>query len=364
MYTKIKFPFLSLAIGFLLIAFLPSCGLLNKKGEASSKANRKGEVTGVAKRIRWKQNLPVDMVPIKAGTFWMGQSDEDIAYSQASLNKQITISEFFMDKYEVSNNKYRQFLEAVKSGQLDTGTPTTLKAAPTFNIDELKPDSTVWTKSFAFHYGDPLMEFYFDHPAFDAYPVVGVSYDQVAKYCEWRTYHLRANDDIEFDLPAFRLPTEAEWEYAAKGGKEIAKYPWGGPYVKNKRGCLMANFKPGRGNYVDDGFTYTAPVDVFAPNGFGLYNMAGNVSEWVMDAYKVTSRAQTWDLDPVYLDEAEPKKIVRGGSWKDISHYLETSTRTYEYQDVAQAHIGFRTVMTFIGRSASMDANPNKRLKR
>lgn len=78
-----------------------------------------------------------------------------------------------MDKYEVSNNKYRQFLEAVKSGQLDTGTPTTLKAAPTFTLDELKPDSTVWTKSFAYHYGDPLMEFYFDHPAFDAYPVVG-----------------------------------------------------------------------------------------------------------------------------------------------------------------------------------------------
>ena len=120
MYTKIKFPFLTLAIGFILIAFLPSCGLLSKKGEASNKANRKGEVTGVAKRIRWKQNLPVDMVPIKAGTFCMGQSDEDIAYTQASLNKQITISEFFMDKYEVSNNKYRQFLEAVKSGQLDT----------------------------------------------------------------------------------------------------------------------------------------------------------------------------------------------------------------------------------------------------
>jgi len=95
MYTKIKFPFLSLAIGFLLIAVLPSCGLLNKKGEASNKSNRKGEVTGVAKRIRWKQNLPIDMVPIKAGTFWMGQSDEDIAYTQGSLNKQITISEFF-----------------------------------------------------------------------------------------------------------------------------------------------------------------------------------------------------------------------------------------------------------------------------
>ena len=167
MHTRIKVSFLQLTLGLILITILPSCGLFNKKGMASDKANRKGEVTGVAKRIRWKQNLPVDMVPIKAGTFWMGQSDEDIAFTQASLNKQITISEFFMDKYEVSNNKYRQFLEAVKSGQLASGTPTTLKAEPTFDINTLKPDSTVWTKSFSYHYGDPLMEFYFDHPAFD-----------------------------------------------------------------------------------------------------------------------------------------------------------------------------------------------------
>ena len=109
MNNRIKAPFLSLALSLVLITLLSGCGLFNKKGMASDKANRKGEVTGVAKRIRWKQNLPVDMVPIKAGTFWMGQSDEDIAYTQASLNKQITISEFFMDKYEVSNNKYRQF---------------------------------------------------------------------------------------------------------------------------------------------------------------------------------------------------------------------------------------------------------------
>ena len=86
MYTRMKFPFLSLAVGFVCISLLSSCGLFNKKGMASDKANRKGEVTGVAKRDRWKQNLPVDMVPIKAGTFWMGQSDEDIAYTQASLN--------------------------------------------------------------------------------------------------------------------------------------------------------------------------------------------------------------------------------------------------------------------------------------
>jgi hypothetical protein len=84
MYTRIKVPLLSFALALVITALLPSCGLLNKKGTASDKANRKGEVTGVAKRIRWKQNLPVDMVPIQGGTFWMGQSDEDIAYTQSS----------------------------------------------------------------------------------------------------------------------------------------------------------------------------------------------------------------------------------------------------------------------------------------
>ena len=108
----------------------------------------------------------------------------------------------------------------------------------------------------------------------------------------------------------------------------------------------MANFKPDRGNYIDDGFAYTAPVDVFAPNGFGLYNMSGNVSEWVNDAYNPAGSALIWDMDPIYDDPNEPRKVVRGGSWKDIAHFLETSTRTYEYQDTKSAHIGFRTVMT------------------
>ncbi|WP_194776733.1 T9SS ring complex lipoprotein PorK/GldK [Pararhodonellum marinum] len=361
MYRKMKPRLFSLIVALLAATILQGCNLFGSRGSASEKENRRGEVTGVPKRAGWQQSLPYDMVPVKAGTFWMGQADEDIAVSQSAFNRQVTISEFFMDKYEVSNNKYRQFLEAVRSGALTQGTPTTLKEEPQFELDELMPDTTVWSTSFTHHYGDPLMEYYFDHPAFDDYPVVGVSWEQAKQYCEWRTYHQNANDRSEFDMPGFRLPSEAEWEYAARGGKEIAKYPWGGPYLKNKRGCLMANFKPGRGNYIDDGFAYTAPVDTFYPNGFGLYNMAGNVSEWVEDAYNPAASALTWDLDPKYTDENEPRKVVRGGSWKDISHFLETSTRAYEYQDVKTAHIGFRTSMTFIGRSGSMNVGSSQR---
>ncbi|KEO73078.1 T9SS ring complex lipoprotein PorK/GldK [Anditalea andensis] len=364
MYKKMNSRFLAVTVGCLAAMLLQSCGLFGSRGTASERDNRRGEVTGVPKRTGWKQTLPYEMVPVKAGTFWMGQADEDIAVSQSAFNKQITISEFYMDKHEVSNNKYRQFLEAVRSGELATGTPTTQADPPQFNLEELVPDTTVWSTSFTHHYGDPLMEYYFDHPAFDDYPVVGISWEQAQKFCEWRTYHMNANDRSEFDMPKFRLPSEAEWEYAAKGGKDVAKYPWGGPYLKNRRGCLMANFKPGRGNYIDDGFAYTAPVDVFAPNGFGLYNMAGNVSEWVIDAYNPAGSALTWDMDPVYNDPNEPRKVVRGGSWKDIAHYLETSTRTFEYQDVKTAHIGFRTSMTFIGRSGSMNVNNRRRRSR
>ena len=126
----------------------------------------------------------------------------------------------------------------------------------------------------------------------------------------------------------------------------------------------MANFKPGRGNYIDDGFAYTAPVDAFAPNGYGLYNMAGNVSEWVEDAYNPASNALIWDMNPTFFDDNEPRKVVRGGSWKDVAHYLETSTRNYEYKDVQTAHIGFRTAMTYIGRSGSMSVKSNRRSRR
>jgi very-short-patch-repair endonuclease len=187
MSKKMKTRVLSIILAVLVVVVLPSCGLLGKKGSASEKDNRRGEVTGVPKRVIWQQILPQEMVPVKAGTFWMGQADEDIAFSQSSLNKQITISEFYMDKYEVSNNKYRQFIEAVRLGEYTYSTPTTLKDAPTFDINTVLPDTTVWNTSFTYHYGDPLMEFYFDHPAFDNYPVVGVNWHQATEFARWRT---------------------------------------------------------------------------------------------------------------------------------------------------------------------------------
>ena len=98
-------------------------------------------------------------------------------------------------------------------------------------------------------------------------------------YNDWRVeYGLVSEDE-------FRLPTEGEWEYAARGGREISPYPWGGPYMRNKKGCILANFKPGRGDYPDDGGMYTVKADAYFPNDYGVYCMAGNVSEWTSSAF-------------------------------------------------------------------------------
>ena len=113
----------------------------------------------------------------------------------------------------------------------------------------------------------------------------------------------------------------------------------------------MANFKPGRGNYVDDGYAYTSPVGVFFPNDFGLYDMSGNVAEWCEDAYIDSYNPIVWDLNPIYRDDENDKKVIRGGSWKDIAFFIEVSTRTYEYKDSTRAFIGFRTAMPHLGRN-------------
>lgn len=335
---------LSLA-SFGAILALQSCGLFGGGGYSDN-----GELLGVPNREGWVQTVPYGMVSIPAGTFHMGQADEDVAASQINLNKQVTVSGFYMDDTEISNNEYRQFIQRIMEDSLSQlGEP--------FVMNELYPDTTVWTKDFAHHMGDPMMEYYFWHPAFDDYPVVGVDWEAANYFCQWRTDYLNSfRTEIGlFDMPAFRLPSEAEWEYAARGGRDLVKYPWGNPYVRNAKGCVIANFKPGRGNFFDDGHSYTAPVNVYFPNDYGLFNMAGNVSEWCVDAYNPAAMPVVWDLNPQYIDPEESRKIIRGGSWKDIAYYLETGTRTFEYKDSTRAYIGFRCAMTYLGRSSGTE---------
>ncbi|MCH2233027.1 MAG: SUMF1/EgtB/PvdO family nonheme iron enzyme [Crocinitomicaceae bacterium] len=221
------------------------------------------------------------------------------------------------------------------------------------------PDTLCWVRDFTYSFNDPMTNMYFWHPAYDNYPVVGVTWVQARAFCVWRTQKLNwwLTGQGQLWVQDFRLPTEGEWEYASRGDLKQSPYPWGGPYIRNSGGCMLGNFKPMRGRYFDDGGFYPVKVYSYNPNGYGLYCMSGNVAEWTETAFDESVYEFSHDLAPEYrynaMDWDPPsmkRKVIRGGSWKDIGFYLQTGARTYEYQDTTKSYIGFRCVQTHIGR--------------
>jgi gliding motility-associated lipoprotein GldK len=222
------------------------------------------------------------------------------------------------------------------------------------------PDTLVWMRDFTYSYNEPMTRRYFAHPSFGNYPVVGITWKQAEAFANWRTRYM--NNYLERKKFAtdgeYRLPTEAEWEYAARGNRTGSMFGWGNYYLRNKKGCLLANFKPGRGNYAEDGGFYTVRADAYWPNEYGLYNMSGNVAEWTSSLYYEGAYNFMNDLSPDIRYDAsdndkprDKRKVVRGGSWKDIQYFLQASTRTYEYQDTAKSYIGFRCVVDLTPRT-------------
>jgi sulfatase modifying factor 1 len=231
---------------------------------------------------------------------------------------------------------------------------------------KIYPDTLVWIRDFSYSYNEPMAKRYFSHPSFGNYPVVGVSWKQATAFCEWRTNYLNSFLESKKRIAEsdFRLPTEAEWEYAARGGRSQAPYPWGGYYLRNKKGCLLANFKPGRGNYPEDGGFYTVRADAYWPNDFGLYNMSGNVGEWTSSLYYEGAYNFQHDMNPDIrwnAKDSDPprmkRKVIRGGSWKDVGYFLQTGARNYEYQDTSKSYIGFRCVI-------DLPPTPSKKTKK
>jgi len=214
------------------------------------------------------------------------------------------------------------------------------------------PDTTTWIKDFAYSYNEPMHNDYFWHQAYGEYPVVGVSWKQAKAFCAWRTLnknaYIKAKKKGDL-INSFRLPTEAEWEYSARGGLESGTYPWGGPYTTNDRGCYLANFKPKRGDYAADKALYTVEAKSYEPNGYNLYNMAGNVAEWTDSSYDAAAYEYVSSMNPNVQDGTNQRKVTRGGSWKDVAYFLQVSTRDFEYADSARSYIGFRTVQDYMG---------------
>jgi formylglycine-generating enzyme len=415
-----KMKNLSALTAFFALFLMAGCKL---GGKNKGMLPQDGQLHGVAPASAYNLSKPPGMVYIPPGTFHMGPSDEDMNYAFTARNRQTSISGFWMDATEITNNEYRQFTNWVrdsiaatvmqygkdidgrfaidwkKASMINYNDKATIEKINTMIVEpdnrvfgkkeidptkivyhsetfDLKgaadnpgkprsqfiikkqvpvyPDTLVWIRDFSYAYNEPMTKRYYSHPAFGNYPVVGVNWNQATAFCVWRTQYLNAYLESKHLATEsdFRLPTEAEWEYAARGGRSQSMYPWGNYYLRNKKGCLLANFKPGRGNYPEDGGFYTVRADAYWPNDFGLYCMAGNVAEWTSSFFYEGSYNFQHDMNPDIrwnAKDSDPprmkRKVIRGGSWKDVGLYLQTSARTYEYQDTAKSFIGFRCVI-------------------
>ncbi|RZK23088.1 MAG: gliding motility lipoprotein GldJ [Hymenobacter sp.] len=356
------------------------------------------------------------LVYIEGGRTILGTTEEDVTNTHDNMERTVTIASFYMDEAEVANISWLEYLHYLRKDS----TEEQYKAA--------LPDTTVWARDLSFN--DPYVTYYLRYPGFRYFPVVGVNWLQADRYCTWRTAKVneglakggssekkglfgrkkkgdaaaggsaegttagalsngKGGPSIESgtSLPNYRLPTEAEWEFAAQalvGTQEVGNenqevkriYPWDGRSTRNaygrKQGQFLANFKRGRGDYagiagsLNDGAMITDYIYAYPPNDYGLYNMAGNVNEWVQDVYRPLSYQDVEDLNPFRRngvgdpDKNYDKKgyqsliddhvrVYKGGSWRDVAYYLSPGTRRFMAEDSATATIGFRCAMINAG---------------
>jgi formylglycine-generating enzyme len=372
-----------------------------------------------------------NLIFIEGGRTVLGSFEEDILNSNNSIERAVTVASFYMDETEVANINWLEYEFYIKQDSDDYYWKNNL------------PDTTVWAKDLA--YNDPYVDHYYRYPGFRFFPVVGVNWRQAVNYCKWRT--LVVNRKLALDaglidpldggdafagaegdvaatgssprialesgvvLPDYRLPTEAEWEYAAQaliGTQWLDEnqthrrlYPWDGHALRNpygkSMGYFLANFKRGKGDYagiagkLNDGAMIPTYVYDYPPNDFGLYNMAGNVNEWVQDVYRPLSFQDMDDMNPARRDaigdpesgydagytfignereyteeewlkntglqksynaDAPPTKrmrVYKGGSWADVAYWLSPGTRRALFEDSATSTIGFRCAMIRAG---------------
>ena len=237
-------------------------------------------------------------------------------------------------------------------------------------IINIYPDTTCWVNDFPNADNEVYMRNYFSNSAYNDYPVVGVTWEQANAFCAWRTeYLLKGLGPAARFVQRYRLPTEAEWEYAARG-KDGTEFPWENEDVASGKGCFYANFKPDDGNYTKDGNLITSKVGIYSANSNGLYDMAGNVAEWTSTIFTEAGVDAMNDVNPQLKYNAakeDPyrlkKKSVRGGSWKDPESYIRSAWRSSEFQNQPRSYIGFRCVRS-LANTVSEKTRPGKTSKK
>ncbi|WP_188598572.1 type IX secretion system lipoprotein PorK/GldK [Polaribacter pacificus] len=285
-----------------------------------------------AKELNW--NVPI---------IWNPQSFPDVDYVEVmdSLYLRKEQTEKGIRRFDPSKLNYRYKTRDDQKKTIE-------------KVLNIYPDTAVWVKDFTDSRNEPMRKNYFSHPAFLDYPVVGVTWEQAIAFCNWRTRYKNqfleeSTKSKRFNIAPFRLPTEAEWELAAKGGKDVTvKYSWGTNSLVTDKGCFLANFKPKEGNYTEDRGLYTVLAKHYAPNDYGLYNMSGNVAEWTSSSYNLVKDVNVSSVNPFKNDKSTSSKITKGGSWKDVDYFLEIGSRDFENKDTPRSYIGFRTVRDYI----------------
>ena len=368
---------------FVLLTVLSGC--YYERSGSTGWAYNSSDNGGFERPTFFEQQTGPGLILIEGGTFTMGQVEDDLMGSWDNSPRRVTVSTFYMDETEVTNHFWGEYLTWLERVYGNTFPEI---------IERALPDTLAWREKLA--YNEPLVKYYLRHPAYRDYPVVGVSWRQANEFCKWRSDRVneeilinegllvhspqsqmdeehfttetyfnrqyigereiegvrdyRQNSsgfrDIKIEdgllLPDYRLPTEAEWEYAALGlignsyGELIEErrtYPWDGHYVRNDElrskgyGNINANFVRGRGDYMgvagalDDFGDITVDVHRYAPNDYGLFNMAGNVNEWVMDVYRPLSTLDNEEFRP-----------FRGNNYQTLVHDPEGNpTDKYDY---------------------------------
>lgn len=315
-----------------------------------------------------------DFVFVPSGAFNTGMADYNPPSPGAGgnylMSRGVQVDSFFMQKFEVSNAQYLEFLKGMS--KTDSVLSTYL------------PDTLVWRTPLAF--GEKYVDYYLRHPAYANYPVVGVSYKQAMAYAAWKTQQYNSREDRKFKEVLFRLPTEEEWEFAAKGDNNHSYLPWDEPNTIDENGLPRANFMmisqlgvyrdtfpdrfpqrslrneskvkeyllstgtrssaKERGFGAADGQEYLKPVESYEPNIYGLYQMAGNVEEMVDAYYYRDPKGYYFTHEITQFKHYKPWGVTKGGSWNDPGYYLQWPMRQfYEDEHSASIEIGFRLVM-------------------